>query len=298
MLKNGLRKQTVIDKLICNYNSWRFSLIEPIKLKIARLKYQSLYAKEDRFPLISVYIPTYNRAKILTQRSIPSVLAQTYKNFELIIVGDHCADNTAELVSKIKDPRIIFYNLPKRDYRYPPTLENHWLAGPVIPANQALKMVRGKWLARIDDDDIWTPDHLEELLKFAQAGNYEFVSAQITKEKFGQRQIVDGERLQGQYYNKTNKPIKGDNPKIGSTITWLYRSYLKFFKYNINCWRKSWNKNNDIDISLRIFSAGARMGFLEKTVAYVLPRPGEKTVGSEAYKLDEDEKLKHFEFKK
>src|SRR3990167_5480376 len=106
MEKNELRQRTATDKIICGYNTLRFSLTEPVKLKLARLKFQSLYTKEDKFPLISAYIPTYNRGELLIQRAVPSILAQTYKNFELIIVGDHCTDNTAELVAKIKDPRI------------------------------------------------------------------------------------------------------------------------------------------------------------------------------------------------
>lgn len=291
------QKRTIINKLISGGNDLRYSLFEPVKLKISRLRYENLYNQEDKFPLISVYIPTYNRAEILIQRSLPSVLAQTYKNFELIILGDHCTDHTEALVSKIKDPRIRYYNLPKRGYRYPPTVENHWLAGPVVAANQALTMVRGKWIARLDDDDVWTGDHLEELLRFAQLGNYEFVSARHIVEKNGERCVVDGARAQGPYYNITNKPVEGDNPKIGGSCTWLYRSYLKFIKYNINCWRKSWNRVNDTDLAIRIFSAGARMGFLEKQLALYLPRPGEQAIGLEAYKSRSEEKLKHFEFK-
>ena len=65
-------------------------------------------------------------------------------------------------------------------------------------------------------------------------------------------------------------------------------------KYNENCWRKKWNRVWDIDLALRIYSSGARMGFLDKTLAYVLPRPGEKSVGLEAYKLTEQEKMDHF----
>jgi len=298
MSKNELRKQTTVDKLICNYNSSRYSLLEPIKLKMARLKHEGLYNKEEKNPLISVYIPTYNRGELLIKRSVPSVLAQTYKNFELIIIGDHCTDNTEALVSNIKDERIRFYNLPTRGYRYPPTVENHWLAGPVIAANQALKMVRGKWIARLDDDDSWTTDHLEELLRFAQKGEYEFVSSQYIEERYGKKQILYGVEIQGPYYNKTNRPIRGDNPKINGPLTWLYRSYLKFFKYNINCWRKNWNRVNDSDISVRLFKAGVRMGFLEKSLAVYQPRPGEQTIGLAAYKLTEADKLKHFEFKK
>lgn len=296
MLDKITRKRTFIDRLICGYNNARNSIIEPAKLKIARLKNERFYKNDRENPLISIYTPTYNRGSLLIERALPSVLAQTYKNFEYIILGDCCTDNTEELVSKFKDSRIRFYNLPKRGYRYPPTVENHWLAGPVVAANQALKMVRGKWIARLDDDDVWTPDHLEELLRFARTGNYEFVSAQVIEERYGQRKICDGHVAQSSYYTRVNKPVKSGETRIGGTLTWFHRSYLKFFKYNINCWRKSWNRVNDIDMVIRMFKAGVRMGFLAKPLALYLPRPGEQTVGFEAYQITEDDKLKHFEF--
>lgn len=290
------RKRTIIDRLICGYNDARYGIMEPVKLILARWRNQRFYKDKAENPLISVYTPTYNRANLLTERALPSVLAQTYKNFEYIIVGDCCTDNTAELVAKIKDPRIRFYNLPTRGYRYPPTVENHWLAGPVVAANQALKMVRGKWVARLDDDDTWTPDHLAELIRLAMGGDYEFVSAQGFEERNGERRICEGYLAQSSYYNKVDRPVKGDNPRIGGTSTWLYRAYLKFFKYNLNCWRKSWNRVNDIDLVVRMFKAGVRMGHLAKPLLFVLPRPGEKAIGIEAYQESKEDKLKHFEF--
>ncbi len=296
MQDKAARKQTLVDRLICGFNDARYGLTEPVMLRLARLLNERYYKNGGDAPLISVYTPTYNRAEILLERALPSVLAQTYKNFEYIIVGDCCTDNTAELVAKIKDPRVRFYNLPTRGYRYPPTVENHWFAGPVIAANRALGMVKGKWIARLDDDDIWTPDHLEELLRFAQAGDYEFVSAQVTEERYGQLQIAEGYEAQSSYYTRVEKPARGANPKIGGTATWLYRSYLKFFKYNINCWRKSWNRVNDLDLVRRIFKAGARMGNLAKPLVWNIPRPGETTTGLEAYQASKNDKLKHFEF--
>lgn len=274
--------RTVKDKIICGFNEVRFGLTERPLIKIMRLFHEKEYIPEiDKEPLISVYTPTYNRADILLERAVPSVLAQTYKNFEFIIIGDCCTDDTEARVGAIQDPRVRFYNLPKRGYRYPPTAENHWLAGPVVAADKALSMVRGKWIARIDDDDLWTPDHLESLLKFAQEGNYEFVSAAYEAEKYGQRVVIDE---------------KGKTPRIGGTQTWIYRSYLKFMRYNINCWRKSWNRVNDTDLQDRFYKAGVRMGFLEKVVAYILPRPGEKTIGLSAYKESAAKHEDHFKF--
>jgi hypothetical protein len=273
------RKRTMIDRAVSSATASYYSLIEPRLLKRARMDAERVeYGRGE--PLISVYVPTYNRAEILMERAVPSVLAQSYKNIEFLIVGDCCNDRTEEWVTGVEDPRIRFVNLPSRERRYPPTAENHWFAGPVVAANHALSSVGGKWIARIDDDDTWTPDHLEKLLRFAQQGDCEFVSADYEAERYGQRAVVRCE----------------EEPRIGGTQTWLYRGYLKLFKYNINCWRKAWNRVNDLDLQERMSSAGVRMDYLEEVVAYVLPRPGEETIGLDAYRQAEEEKLDHFSF--
>ena len=248
-------------------------------LKIARLKYEHLYGNPAENPLISVCVPTYNRASLLVERVVSSVFAQTYKNFEIIIVGDCCTDNTAELLSQIDDPKLKFINLSKRKRRYPVSVENHWFVGGAVPANKALDRAKGQWIAR--NDDIWAPDHLETLLRFAQKGNWELVSASYITERHGKRITVDA---------------KEEKPRIGGVQTWLHRSYLKFMKYNPECWRKNWNRVRDTDLQDRIYRAAVRMGFLDQVVVYVLPRPGKATVGLEAYKLSEKDKLGYYKF--
>jgi glycosyltransferase involved in cell wall biosynthesis len=273
------RKRTLQDRLISGFNSARFSITEPIGLKLARLRYEKSYNTLDENPLISVCIPTYNRGQILVDTALPSVFAQTYKNIEVIVIGHHCTDDTEQLISKIKDPRLFFYNMPSRKLKYPPTVENHWFVGGAVPTNLALQKAKGKWIARIDDDVIWTEDHLEKLLNFAQKGNLEFVSASHKEERSGVKKIIDS---------------KNDKPRIGSVQTWLYRSYLTFIKHNPNCWRKHWNKVWDTDIRDRFYKAGTRMGYLDEVLAFVIPRPGEKTVGLDAYKFSEKENLEKY----
>lgn len=291
--KKQKNKRTIRDVIISGFISFYYSLTEPPRLWIARLKFEKDYQNKNEKPLVSIYCPTYNRGQILIERAVKSVLLQTYTNFEFIIIGDCCTDNTEELISKINDDRIKFYNIPGRGYRYPDTPENHWFAGPVVAANTALKMVTGKWIARIDDDDIWTKDHLEILLKTAYEGNYEFVSALNEERRYDDVYIRYGEHAKSPYYTRKKKPPKGYNPKIGGTSSWLYRSYLKFMRYNIDCWRKKWNKVNDVDLSQRIFKAGVRMGFVEKVLYYCYPRPGEETIGLDAYKKAEEKGKKH-----
>ena len=100
--------------------------------------------KNNENPLISVRIPTYNRSKILAERVIPSILRQTYQNFEIIVVGDHCTDNTEELIKNFNDNRIKFFNLPKRG-SYPTNPIDRWRVAGTIPANKGLELCTGEF---------------------------------------------------------------------------------------------------------------------------------------------------------
>lgn len=287
-------KRTINDKLISNFNNFWFGATEPIKVKYARLRFEKDYIQTNKTPLVSICVPTFNRGSILIERAVKSALSQSYKNIELIVVGDCCTDNTEELLSKIKDPRLKFYNMKKRERRYPQNIENHWFVGGAAPANKAMDLATGLWITRLDDDDTWSQDHIEKLLTFAIDGDYEFVSALYEEERFGKRKVVQGTMALDRYYTRTDSI---NSSKIGGVSTWLYRSYLKGMKYNLNCWRKEWNQVWDIDLSLRIYHAGVKMGFLDEVVAYVLPRPGEESIGLDAYKLTKKEKLKQYKFK-
>jgi len=294
---NTTYERTLRDKLITLIKGFWYDTVENIILNKQRFLYEKNYANEENEPFVSVYTPTYNRSSILVERAISSVIRQSYKNFEYIVVGDSCTDDTEQQIEKVGDSRIRFYNLPKRGYRYPPTVENHWYAGPVVPANAALRMARGRWIARIDDDDMWTDDHIESLLRSAQEGNYEFVTGDSLIEKEGIRKIGKGNKVFSKYYFPKDKSFKGRNPYVGSTSSFFYRSYLKIFKYNIDCWRKNWNRVNDIDLIVRFANAGVIFGHLDKVVTYIIPRPGETTIASDAYIKDAENKLRHFEFK-
>jgi glycosyltransferase involved in cell wall biosynthesis len=99
-------------------------------------------------PTVSVIIPAYNRAYIIG-RSMQSVLDQTYKDFELIIVDDGSSDNTEEVVRAFNDQRI----------RYIKHASNR---GVSAARNTGIKAARGKYIAFQDSDDEWLPQKLEK----------------------------------------------------------------------------------------------------------------------------------------
>lgn len=98
--------------------------------------------------MISVIIPTYNRSNTI-KRSIVSVLEQTIKDIEVIIVDDGSSDNTQEVVESIQDDRI----------RYVKLLKN---SGACAARNHGIEISRGEYIAFQDSDDEWLPEKLEK----------------------------------------------------------------------------------------------------------------------------------------
>lgn len=232
----------------------------------SRHKNDRLYANEKN-PLISVTIATYNRAGLLAEKVLPAVLCQTYENFEVIIVGDHCTDDTPDRLAKIKDPRVQFFNLRERP-TYPSDKKDRWRIAGVEAIRRARDMSRGSWIAHVDDDDVFTPDHLEKLLGRAQEGNYEFVSGRSRIESRTGKWAEKGSMLfrRGPLYSGAVGPV------MHSTI--LYRSYLRFFAHDVrNC--LDFELNGDAFVMRRMFNVGVRAGFVNEVLTIQPLRPGQ-----------------------
>ena len=100
-------------------------------------------------PLISVIIPTYNRADFLLH-AVKSVLAQSVRDFEIIVVDDGSTDNTRAALAAISNPQLHYHYQSNR--------------GTPAALNAGLGIARGEWIARLDSDDEWLPDLLQVLV--------------------------------------------------------------------------------------------------------------------------------------
>src|SRR5687768_15137573 len=97
-------------------------------------------------PLVSVVLPTYNRAKTL-ERSIQSVLNQTFTDFELIIVDDGSTDESESILAKFSQlANVVLVARPRR--------------GCAAARNQGIRLARGRYMAFQDSDDEWRPNKL------------------------------------------------------------------------------------------------------------------------------------------
>lgn len=99
-------------------------------------------------PLVSIVLPTYNCEEYLGQ-AIDSILAQTYTNWELIIVDDASTDGTAQLLQTYNDPRIRITRNIRNEQTY-------------FSCNIGISLCRGNYIASQDSDDLWLPDKLEK----------------------------------------------------------------------------------------------------------------------------------------
>lgn len=97
-------------------------------------------------PNVSVIIPTYQRSHLVSQ-AIESVLAQTYTDYEIIVVNDGSTDNTKEVLAGFGDRITVIHQVNK---------------GLSATRNTAIMAAQGKYIAFLDDDDIWLPDKLEK----------------------------------------------------------------------------------------------------------------------------------------
>lgn len=117
--------------------------------------------------LVSIIMPTYNCGRFIRE-SIDSVLAQTYKGWELIIVDDCSTDNTSEVVGRYIDPRIHY-------------MRNKQNMGAALTRNRALREAKGRYIAFLDSDDLWKLEKLEKQIAFMEQNGYAFTYHEYTE---------------------------------------------------------------------------------------------------------------------
>jgi len=100
-------------------------------------------------PFFSIVIPTFNRSLVL-KRAIESVLAQSFLNYEILVMDDGSTDDTQDIVESFQDQR-IFYNWAENS------------GGPATPRNRGIDSSRADWICFLDADDLWYPDKLESV---------------------------------------------------------------------------------------------------------------------------------------
>lgn len=142
--------------------------------------------------LVSVIIPSYNRGSLIL-RSVYSVLNQSYKNIELILVDDCSTDNTENVIKKIKDGRIKYIKLEKN-------------SGACVARNRGINEARGEYIAFNDSDDIWHEDKIEKQIDFLIRNNADVVSCAM--------KVFDEEKNKMMYVFPNKSKIKKEKQEF------------------------------------------------------------------------------------
>ena len=108
--------------------------------------------KKNFLPLISIVIPTYNHSEYLI-RALQSILNQTYKNWEAIVIDNHSTDETNKVMGRYIDQRIKYFKI-------------HNFGVIAKSRNKGILTAKGEWIAFLDSDDWWTPDKLKNCVDF------------------------------------------------------------------------------------------------------------------------------------
>ena len=178
--------------------------------------------------LVSVIMPSWNTGKFIAE-SIQSVIDQTYKNWELLIVDDCSTDNTDQVVASFNDDSI----------RY---LKNKKNSGAALTRNKAIREARGEWIAFLDSDDLWFPKKLERQIKFMKKNNLVFSYHEYVK--------IDEESKQLNIYVSGPRVVtkrKMYNYGYPGCLTFMYSA-----KYMGMIQIKDIKKNNDYAILLKL----------------------------------------------
>lgn len=120
--------------------------------------------------IVSVIMPCYN-AGLYIEQAIKSVLAQTFKDWELLIIDDCSTDHSASIIKRYQeqDSRIRYFETDRPS------------GSPAIPRNIGIENAKGKYFAFLDSDDVWLPEKLQEQFSFIEKKGYQFVFSNYEK---------------------------------------------------------------------------------------------------------------------
>jgi hypothetical protein len=201
-------------------------------------------------PLVSFVIPTYNRFELLRERSLPSILAQSYENLEVIVSGDDSPAETAQVIEEIGDPRVRFINRTVRG-PYPEEAQKRWLMSGTPPMNDGLAAAKGRWIAILGDDDEVTPAHTEALVAAAQERRLEHCYGRM-KVRFADGGELDWESKFPPAYGHYTLQLA------------IYHAGLRFFQFEPG--DVAYGEPNDWSLARRMAAAGVRFVKIDELV--------------------------------
>ena len=213
-------------------------------------------------PIVSIVIPTYNHAKFIS-KALESVINQTYKNWEAIIIDNNSTDDTNKIIKQYDDPRIKYLKINNN--------------GVIAKSrNLGIKEAKGEWIAFLDSDDWWTKDKLRICLSKIDE-NVDLLYHDLVIKHDKSKYLFNRKKYQGY---QLNKPILNDlliggitfGNAIGNSSVIVRKSVLN--KIGGISENKKLVGSEDYNTWLRIAQITDKFRYLKKKLGYNLIHDG------------------------
>lgn len=201
--------------------------------------------------LVSVILPAYNAESFIFD-AIDSVLTQTYKNLELIIIDDGSTDNTASIISNYKGIRYL----------------HQQNSGAATARNHGISVAKGKFIAFIDADDLWLPEKIEEQVNFLNQFEYQWCYCDSYFSWFDSGKSIGRlSSAQGKYHNDVLIPYISGKFSIPLPSTLIRANVLE----EIGCFDESLRTEEHTDLWARI-AIKYPIGFIDQPLVEIRKR--------------------------
>jgi hypothetical protein len=250
--------KTLVDELQAEVDRASLAAARPVRL--------------EGEPLVTVRIPTFGSVDLLLERAIPSVLAGSYRNVELLVCSDGPQPHARAAVEGLTDPRIRYLEVEERP-RYPSRASSFWQVAGTSAVNRLVEEARGDVIAPLDHDDAFTHDHIPVLLDALRAGADFAFGVAMTETGTGAWGLLGGLPL-------------AHGRIVHASV--MYTRRLAHMRYDPEAWLL--NEPGDWNLWHRIRDAGAKIGHVAHPIV-VHFKEGSSKAGLED---DPDRLLEHF----
>jgi glycosyltransferase involved in cell wall biosynthesis len=230
---------------------WLVPFFKKLHFELQRIIIQNL---DINMPIISVILPVFNGEKYILE-SVRSILNQTFDDFELIIVDDGSSDSTLRIIRSISDSdsRVIVISRENR--------------GLVYSLNEAVELCKGEWIARMDADDIATPNRFSTQLHWLKKTGADICGTWIKIFGVGSSKVIK--------FPVTDLQIKSTilfACPLAHPSVMIKSNLLKKMRYN-----NDWKSCEDFDLWERAARSGVKMTNVPEVLLYYRLHPDQIT---------------------
>ena len=246
------RRLTAKTRVLRDKRDHIHELVQGLEAVRRTPEYAFAYAEAE--PLVTVRIASYQRTRELMQIALPSIFAQTYPRIEVVIVNDGPNPAARDAIEQLADPRVRYEEFAVR-HEYPDDAHSRWMVAGSPGMNRAAELATGSWIAPLDEDDAFTPDHIEKLVALALDSRSELAYGALV-----QRNVITG----------SEALIWSDPPAISqfSFQAAIYNAALgSVFSYDTESWLV--DEPGDWNLIRRMAAAGVTMTSTTDVVAVV-----------------------------